>query len=97
MDTRRADQALERGEISMAEFIKLADLGFLETPVEKRARCRRQGHRMGLILTALGLLLFIFGIMMDGHDHNSGAPIPGILCFFLGYPLARLWFWFKAA
>jgi hypothetical protein len=64
-------------------------------------RFNRKGHRLGIFLTLISVVLFLIGIMND-----SGYPAPPWASFFaavgaggilLSYVFARLWYWFKAA
>jgi hypothetical protein len=64
-------------------------------------RLRRKGHRLGIFLTLLSLVILIIGAM-----NQSGLSPPAWASFsvavglggvLLSYIFARLWYWFKAA
>jgi hypothetical protein len=64
-------------------------------------RLKRKGHRLGILLTLISMVLLLIGIMND-----SGYSPPPWASFFaavgaggvlLSYVFARLWYWFKAA
>jgi hypothetical protein len=64
-------------------------------------RLRRKGHRLGILMTLISVVLLLIGIMND-----SGSSPPPWASFFaavgaggvlFSYIFARLWYWFKAA
>jgi hypothetical protein len=64
-------------------------------------RYKRKGHRLGIFLTFVSLLLLLVGAM----NESSYSP-PAWASFFVGlgaigtifgYVLARMWYWFRAA
>ena len=70
-------------------------------PTDDAARLKRKGHRLGILLTLISVVLLAIGIMND-----SGYSPPPWASFFaaigaggvlLSYVFARLWYWFKAA
>lgn len=81
---------------SLVNEIDAATSGPLET-----AKLRRKGHRLGVLLTILGPVLIILGILLSESVAWSGAaPLLlalGAVFLVFGYGLARLWFWFKQA
>jgi uncharacterized membrane protein len=72
-------------------------------PMEEnhKIRARRQGNRLGIFLVVLGLVLLLIGIQNERYYEEVmwvtvTKAVGGALLVF-GYPLARLWFWFRAA
>jgi uncharacterized membrane protein len=68
---------------------------------KKKMRSRQQGNRLGIFLVVLGLVLLLIGIQNERYYEEVmwvtvTKAIGGALLVF-GYPLARLWFWFRAA
>lgn len=65
-------------------------------------RFRRKGHRLGLFIVILSIPLALTGVLTMGDYTgqfawaNATCAI-GWLGLIFGYPLARLWFWFRAA
>lgn len=91
MDMKEADRKLAQGQMSLAEFI---DEAAKNSPAnEIKADYRRQGHRLGVFLTALGFVLILAGLV--GEAGNLFGM--GLFLLLFGYLLARLWYWFKAA
>jgi hypothetical protein len=69
-----------------------------QLPSDESLRQRRKGNRLGIFLVVLGLVLALVGIMNDSYatDWDDGVRALGFALLIFGYPLARLWFWFKA-
>lgn len=72
-----------------------------QPPMDDAGRLKRKGHRLGILLTLISVVLLLIGIMND-----SGYSPPPWASFFaavgaggvlLSYVFARLWYWFKAA
>jgi Protein of unknown function (DUF2569) len=72
-----------------------------QPPTDDAARLKRKGHRFGIFLTLISVVLLAIGILND-----SGYSSPPWASFFaavgaggvlLSYLFARLWYWFKAA
>jgi hypothetical protein len=61
-------------------------------------RQRRKGNRLGIFLMVLGLVLALVGVLNDDYttSWDDGLRTLGFALLIFGYPLARLWFWFKA-
>ena len=65
---------------------------------EKDMQFRRKGHRLGLFIVLLSFALVI-AVFMDGTPDKSRLGIlagPGACGAVFGYPLARLWYWFRS-
>jgi hypothetical protein len=65
---------------------------------DESLRQRRKGNRLGIFLVVLGLVLALVGIVNDSYDASwdDGVRVLGFALLIFGYPLARLWFWFKS-
>jgi hypothetical protein len=65
---------------------------------DESLRQRRKGNRLGIFLMVLGLVLALVGIVNDSYatSWDDGVRVLGFALLIFGYPLARLWFWFKA-
>jgi hypothetical protein len=72
-----------------------------QSPTDDAARLKRKGHRLGILLTLISVVLLAIGVMND----SSYSPPPwasffaaiGACGVLLSYVFARLWYWFKAA
>jgi hypothetical protein len=51
---------------------------------------RRKGHRLGMFVLALSFVLVALGI---GWPPFAFAGVAGLI---FGYPLCRLWYWFRS-
>lgn len=65
-------------------------------------RLRRKGHRLGVVLTLLSVVLLVIGAINDsgyprGPEWASLFMAIGLGGVLLSYAFARLWYWFKAA
>jgi hypothetical protein len=65
---------------------------------DESLRQRRKGNWLGIFLMVLGLVLALVGIVNDSYatSWDDGVRVLGFALLIFGYPLARLWFWFKA-
>jgi len=72
-----------------------------QLPIDETARLKRKGHRLGILLTLVSVVILMIGILND-----TGYSPPPWASFFtaigaggllLSYIFARLWHWFKAA
>ena len=60
---------------------------------------RRRGHRVGIFLTSIGAVLFLFGAASESYSTNADditRVVGGSVALF-GYGVARLWYWTRAA
>jgi hypothetical protein len=69
-----------------------------QLPSDESLRQREKGHRLGIFLVVLGLGLALVGCANDSNatSWDDWTRILGFVLLIFGYPLARLWFWFKA-
>jgi hypothetical protein len=65
---------------------------------DESLRQRRKGNRLGIFLMVLGFVLALVGILNDSYatSWDDGFRTLGFALLIFGYPLARLWFWFKS-
>jgi uncharacterized membrane protein len=68
---------------------------------DQKIRAKRQGNRLGIFLVVLGLVLALIGILnQTSFEEPTWVTVTrafGVALLIFGYPLARLWFWFRAA
>ena len=65
-----------------------------------RSRLRRQGHRLGIFLVALSFVVLLAGFAYGSGSRPGERELVfalGFLGMIFGYPIARLWYWFKSA
>jgi hypothetical protein len=61
--------------------------------VPPRTPAQEKGHRLGIFLTVISVLILIFGL---GAESNRIAGL-GFMGVLFGYWVARLWYWFRSA
>ena len=70
---------------------KVSDHKVEEAP--PRTPAQEKGHRLGIFLTVISVLILIFGL---GAESNRIAGL-GFMGVLFGYWVARLWYWFRSA
>src|SRR5262249_36017866 len=65
---------------------------------DESLRQRKKGNRLGICLMVLGFVLALVCILNDDYaaSWDDGFRTLGFGLLIFGYPLARLWFWFKS-
>jgi hypothetical protein len=61
---------------------------------------RRKGHRLGIFLFCVSIIVFavtVFASLDDRSGKYTFVLATSFVGIFVAYPLARLWYWFRAA
>jgi multisubunit Na+/H+ antiporter MnhG subunit len=83
---------------AQSSVVTMSDIRTEPASSDERLRQRKKGNRLGIFLVVLGLVLALVGMVNDGYEASwdDGVRALGFILLIFGYPLARLWFWFKA-
>src|SRR5262249_7111729 len=88
-------------QLEMSEKERQQQLDNFQLEMSEKMRSRRRGNRLGILLAVLGLFLFLIGMGSESYYYNAVwvtvTKAVGVALLVCGYPLARLWFWFRAA